>query len=72
MNDRPLFFIQDYSFPLATWGYGDVLARGWMKINVFSYGSGGVQLQEQMHEAAFCKFVQDSLRGTEGRIKLIV
>lgn len=56
LNDRPLFFIQDHSSPLATQGCSHVLARGWTGINIFSHGSGRGQLHEQMQKASFCKF----------------
>ena len=50
-----LIFYSGLFFPFGYTGWSDMLARGWVKINIFSYGSGRVQrlLHKQMRKVSF-------------------
>ena len=68
-----LIFYSRLFFPFGYTGWSDMLARGWVKINIFSYGSGRVQrlLHKQMWSPPPPTFIQGNLWWTEGRIHLI-
>lgn len=60
-----LIFYSELFFPSGYTGWSDVFARGWAKINIFSYASCRMQQNKKMRKVfCFVLFFAGSFRVT--------